>query len=726
MRIALGLAVTAIAFAIAGRRFYYLFRLVGVGRPDPARFRNIPASIWAELVEVGGQKKLFKRTVPGLAHAFTFWGFTILFLTIIEAYGDLFKKTFSIPGIGTSPILGCIEDVFAVAVLLALVVFAAIRLTNSPARRDRKSRFYGSHLDAAWVTLAMIAGVMITLLLYRGAQVDTGDFPYDHSWAPFASRAVSYLFNGMSHTTILNIETAMVVLNIAIITGFLVFLSYSKHLHIVMAPINVATSRRPRALGPLYYTPVMDMENIDEDTVFGAGQIEHLSWKQLLDTFTCTECGRCQDACPAWNTGKPLNPKLLIMGLRDRLFEDGPTLLEAGGHSGARQGEDGSDASGASEGGKQAAAVKLAERPTLVPATIDSDVLWSCLTCGACVEACPVDIEHVDTIVEMRRYEVLMESRFPSEAGLMLRNLENQGDPWGLGSAKRTEWTDALDFEVPVVDGTIPDDVEYLYWVGCAGALDERARKSTQATARLLHRAGVNFAILGPRESCTGDPARRLGNEYLYQEMGKANIETLNEVGAKKVVASCPHCFNSLSREYPDLGGNFEVIHHSQLLGHLVETGRLKPGSMDATVTYHDPCYLGRHNRIFDEPRSVLGAIDGVQQIEMKRCRERSFCCGAGGARMWMEETIGTRVNLERTDEALNTGADVVSTACPYCLIMLDDAVRARQREDDVKVLDLSQVVERSLGPVPAAVSAAPTADTPTADPAPGEPPSSS
>ncbi len=714
VRIIVGMAVFAAALAIAGRRFLYLFRLISTGRSDPARFRDVGSRIWAELVEVGGQKKLLKRPVPGLAHAFTFWGFTILFLTIIEAFGDLFDKTFAIPGIGTSPILGAIEDAFAVAVLVALIVFAIIRVVNAPARKERASRFYGSHLDAAWVTLAMIAGVMITLLGYRAAQVRTGDFPYDHSWGPFASRALSVLFNGASHGAALNAETVLVLLNVAIIMAFLVFVSYSKHLHIFMAPINVATSRRPRALGPLYYTPDMDMENISEDTVFGAGQIEQLSWKNLLDTFTCTECGRCQDACPAWNTGKPLSPKLLVMGLRDRLFEDGPLLTAAGKdkllHRSNGAATNGSDGNGAAPSEAVAAAeAKLAERPSLVGSTIEPDVLWSCLTCGACVEACPVDIEHVDTIVEMRRYEVLMESRFPSEAGLMLRNIENQGDPWGLGGAKRTEWTEALDFEVPVVTGTIPEDVEYLYWVGCAGALDERARKATQATARLLHRAGVKFAILGPRESCTGDPARRLGNEYLYQEMGRANIETLNEVGAKKVVASCPHCFNSLAREYPGLGGNFQVIHHSQLLGHLVTEGKLRPGTMDASVTYHDPCYLGRHNRVIDEPRAVLDAIDGVKQIEMGRCRERSFCCGAGGARMWMEETLGKRVNLERTDEALTTGADVVSTACPYCLIMLDDAVRARQREDDVRVLDLSQVVEASLGtappPEPAAAS---------------------
>jgi Fe-S oxidoreductase len=678
VRIAIGLAVTVLAIAIAGRRFFFLFRLVKSGTADKGRFRDAPARIWAELSEVAGQRKLLQKPVAGLAHFFTMWGFTILLFTIIEAYGDLFSKTFAIPGIGHSPVLGFIEDFFAVAVLLALLTFSTIRLVNSPKRKERASRFYGSHLDAAWITLAMISGVILTLLGYRAAQTRTGDFPYDHSWWTFASHGIGEAFTSVSRGTALNLETTFLLLNIAFITGFLVFLSYSKHLHIFLAPINVAASRRPVALGPLYSTPDMDMENVSEDTVFGAGHIEDLSWKHLLDTLTCTECGRCQDACPAWTTGKPLSPKLLIMGLRDNLFASAPRLLAGGGAE-------------ASDG------AAAAEVPTLVPGTIEPDVLWSCLTCGACVEACPVDIEHVDTIVDMRRYEVLMESKFPPEAGLMLRNIENQGDPWGLGQSKRTEWTEVLDFEVPVITGTIPDDIEYLYWVGCAGALDERARKATQATARLLHRAGVKFGILGPRESCTGDPARRLGNEYLYQEMGKANIVTLNEAGAKKVVASCPHCFNSLSREYPDLGGNFEVIHHSMLLSHLIETGRLTSGTLETKVTYHDPCYLGRHNRVFDEPRQVLDSITGVEQIEMRRCREKSFCCGAGGARMWMEEDIGKRVNLERTDEALTTGADVVSTACPYCLIMLDDAVRARSREDDVRVMDVAQVMWESL-----------------------------
>jgi Fe-S oxidoreductase/NADH:ubiquinone oxidoreductase subunit 6 (subunit J) len=679
------MAVTVIALAVAGRRFHWLSRLIRAGQPAPDRVRgDIFSKAEAEIAEVAGQRKLLKWTVPGTAHFFTMWGFTVLLLTIIEAYGDLFQKTFHIPGIGTWAWIGFLEDFFAVAVLVALVVFSIIRMKNAPARKERWSRFYGSHTRAAWMVLLMIAGVMVSLLVYRGAQVASKptQFPYD-DWA-FASHLVGNALRPLGSGVNGVLVTVFLLLNIALISGFLVFISYSKHLHIFVAPINVAFSRRPRALGALDKTPDMDMENVSEDTVFGVGLVEQFTWKQLLDFATCTECGRCQSACPAWNTDKPLSPKLLIMGLRDNMFSSSARLL---GKSGA-----------SAIGDAQATAVAGLAPETLVPFTIDPDVLWSCTTCGACVEECPVDIEHIDAIVDMRRYEVLMESRFPSEAGLMLRNIENQGDPWGLGQARRTEWTASLDFEIPVVSGTVPDDVEYLYWVGCAGALDERARKGVQATARMLHRAGVTFAILGPKESCTGDPARRLGNEYLYQEQGKLNVGTLQEAGAKKIVASCPHCFNSIKNEYPALGGNFKVIHHAELLDHLVATGKLVPGSgYRGTVTYHDPCYLGRHNRIFDEPRSVIDAIPGATKVEMKRCRERGFCCGAGGARMWLEESIGTRVNMNRTAEALGTGADVVSTACPYCMIMLDDAVRANAKEDEVRVLDLSQLVEESL-----------------------------
>jgi Fe-S oxidoreductase len=693
------MAATVIALAIAGRRLFYLFRVIRSGKPAPDRFADWGRRAEAELTEVGGQRKLLKWTVPGLAHAFTFWGFTILILTIIEAYGDLFDKTFAIPGIGHSAFIGFIEDFFACAVLVSLGVFTVLRIKQSPTRKDRKSRFYGSHTTAAWITLALIASVMVTLLLYRGVQTVTGDFPY--GWWAFASHAIGRAFAGLSPDTLSALETLFLVLNIVVIMGFLVFLVYSKHLHIVMAPFNVAFSRRPRALGALGSTPDMDPEKMTEDTVFGAGRIEHFTWKQMLDFATCTECGRCQDQCPAWGTDKPLSPKLVIMNLRDHMLEQGPQLL-ANARLAATAAAGTADGDGKPENGK---AAEPADTGPLVPDVIDPDVLWSCTTCGACVEQCPVDIEHIDAIVDMRRYEVLMESRFPTEAGLMLRNIENRGDPWGLGAAKRLEWTESLGFDVPVVEGEIPEDVEYLFWVGCAGALDERARKATQSIARLLHEASVNFAILGPRESCTGDPARRLGNEYLYQSQAQQNIETLKEAGVRKVVASCPHCFNSLSKEYPALGADFEVLHHSQLLARLIADGKLTPARFDAKVTYHDPCYLGRHNRVFDQPRSVLNAVPGIESVEMHRCRERGFCCGAGGARMWLEERIGKRVNLERTDEALGTGADVISTACPYCMIMLDDAVKERQRDEEVKVLDLAQILERSLAgaAVPAA-----------------------
>src|ERR671918_552632 len=680
MKLAIGAVLTFFAVALAGQRAERIVRLVAAGAPAPERFQGAWTRLWAEVVEVFGQRKLLKRPIPGLAHFFTFWGFVILLTTIAEAYGELFDDDFALPLVGHSPVLGLLQDLIAVAVLVSLAAFAIIRIRQSPARQERASRFYGSHTGQAWVILGMIALVIVTLLAYRGARAARGTFPYD-GWA-FASSAIGRLLDGLSPSTLRVLDEGVLLAHLAVVLSFLVLVMYSKHLHIFTAPFNVAFSRRPKALGPLA-TPRIDPEELTEEDVFGAGKVEDLHFKQLLDLVTCTECGRCQDQCPAWNTGKPLSPKLVITDLRDHMVEKAPFLLgeadaeHPDGHDPAVLGKD------------------------LVTDVVGSDVLWSCTTCGACVEQCPVDIEHVDTIMELRRYQVLMESRFPGEAGTMLRNVENSGDPWGLGAGQRLAWTEGLDFEVPVVGDRIPNDVEYLYWVGCAAALEDRARKTARAIAGLLHQAGVRFAVLGPRESCTGDPARRLGNEYLYQLQAQQNIETLNGVGARKVIASCPHCFNTLARAYPHLGGDYEVVHHAQLLCRLVDEGRLRPeGPVETTVTYHDPCYLGRHNDVYDAPRAVLDAVPGVRSVEMHRCRERGFCCGAGGARMWMEERIGERVTLERTDEAPATGADVVGTACPYCMVMLDDAIKARQAEgqgEGVKVLDVAQVLEESI-----------------------------
>ena len=680
MRLVLGLVISVTALAIAGKRILFLCGLIRSGKSAPDRGNDVLTRIIAELTEVLGQRKLLQKTVPGIAHFFTFWGFTILIATIIEAFGALFQAKFAIPLIGHDSWLGFLEDFFAVAVLISLLVFTVIRFQSSPVRKKKLSRFYGSHTAAAWAVLVGIALVIITLLIYRAAQVNTGDFPY--GGAAFASYFLAKLLKPLGVSINKDIETVFLLGNIAVVMAFLVFVTYSKHLHIFAAPFNIAFSRRPKALGALWTTPNMDPEQISEDTIFGVGKIEDFSWKQLLDLVTCTECGRCQEQCPAWNTQKPLSPKLLIMDLRDHLFESAERLLATP--------PDGKD-------------VPSDTTPTmLVPNVIDPDVLWSCTTCGACVEACPVDIEHVDAIIDMRRYQVLMASEFPTEASTMLRNIENRGDPWGLGSSHRLDWTQGLDFEVTIVSGEIADDIEYLFWVGCAGALDERARKVTQSIARLLNKSNVKFAVLGSRESCTGDPARRLGNEYVYQTQAMANIETLNNAKVKKVVASCPHCFNTLANEYPALGGNFEVIHHTQLLEELVASKALVPiRGQEMRVTYHDPCYLGRHNGVYDEPRSVLESVPGLSSVEMHRHKEKSFCCGAGGSRMWLEEKIGKRVNVERIDQALEMDPDAVSTACPYCMIMLDDAVKAKQADgeakDHVEVLDVAQILERSI-----------------------------
>src|SRR6201981_1545658 len=702
VRMTVGLVLTVVALAIAGRRLWWLWRLAKSGQPSPERVaavREHPGrDLETQAAEVIGQRKLLKWSVPGVAHALTFWGFIVLLLTIIEAYGALFSRTFAIPGIGHWAFIGFIEDLFAVAVLAAIITFTVIRVRNSPERRGRASRFLGSHTKAAWLVLGMIFLVIATLLLYRGAQINTGVFPYAHG--AFASQLVGHWLAPLGYGVNSVLEVVFLLGNLAVIMAFAVIVVYSKHLHIALAPVNVLFSRRPNALGarePMRSNgKVRDFEEADPDTdVFGIGKVEDLTWKGFLDLGTCTECGRCQSQCPAWATGKPLSPKQVILDLRDHAFAKAPYLLAT---------EEDRD--------KLPDAVKAeAERPLVGTAeeggVIDPEVIWSCTNCGACVNECPVDIEHIDHINGMRRHQVLVESAFPQQATTMLNNLERRGNPWGMAEDKRLDWITELDFEVPVLDGRIPDDVEYLYWVGCAGALEDRAKKATKAIAELLHVAGVKFAVLGPMEACTGDPARRLGNEFVFQMLAQQNVETLNEAGVaagtgKKVIASCPHCFNTISREYPQLGGNYEVIHPTQLLAPPGDAGKLTPVSaVEEKITYHDPCFLGRHNKVFTPPRQLIDAVPGTTAEEMHRCKNRGFCCGAGGARMWLEERTGKRINEERIDEALALNPDTISTACPYCLVMLGDAVNAKkaagQARPELAAIDVAQLLVRSV-----------------------------
>jgi Fe-S oxidoreductase len=698
VRIVIGLALTVVAFALAGQRLWWLARVGRAGQPAPERLQAVRShpgrDAETEATEVLGQRKLLKWTVPGIAHAFTFWGFLVLTLTIFEAYTNLFDKKF--PGIDHWTFIAFIEDLFAVLVLAGIITFAVIRLRNNPHREGRDSRFSGSHTGAAWLVLLGIFLVVATLLIYRGAQINTGDFPYPHG--AFASQLVGHWLAPLGTGVNSVLETVFILAQLAVILGFLVFVTYSKHLHIITAPLNVLFSRRPnglRGLEPMRSNgKVLDFEEADPDTdVFGLGKIEDLSWKGLLDMATCTECGRCQSQCPAWITGKPLSPKMVILDLRDHALAKAPWLLA--GSDEARE---------ALPEPVKAEAARPLVGTEADHGVIDPDVIWSCTNCGACVNECPVDIEHIDHIDGMRRHQVLIESAFPVEAAGMLKNLENKGDPWGMGEARRAEWMEGLDFEVPVAGGPLGDDVEYLFWVGCAGALEDRARKTTRAIATLLHTAGVNFAVLGPAETCTGDPARRIGNEFVYQMLAQQNIETLNEAKPRTIVASCPHCFNTIANEYPQLGGNYQVIHHTQLLSRLVAEGKLTPVStIEEKITYHDPCFLGRHNKVYSPPREIMEQVPGVQAQEMHRCKERGFCCGAGGARMWMEERIGKRINTERIDEALTTSPDTISTGCPYCLVMLGDAVAAKkasgEAKDTLEVVDVAQLLARSVTP---------------------------
>ena len=599
-----------------------------------------------------GQRKLLQRLVPGLMHAAIFWGFLILLPTIAEAAIAIVDAEWNLPLIGDTTWFAWIVDVFALGVLAGVTTAVVIRKVQRP------DRFEGSHLGEADRILLWITAIVVSLLLWQATRIALGLTDVEGPVSGWLAAAA----DGASTRMLEVAERIFVWLHLGLVLGFLVYLPGSKHLHIVTAAPNVWLRKAgpSGALAPLR----IDLEAPEEDLRFGAGVATDLSRSQTLDLFTCTECGRCQDVCPAWATGKPLSPKLLIMGLRDHV------------------------AAGATE---RAASGEVELQP-LVPNAVTDEVVWDCVTCGACVRECPVDIEHVDTIVDLRRHLVMAESSFPTEAGALLRGVEGAGEnPWGQPASARMEWASGLDVHVLSPGDPAP---EVLFWVGCAGAFDERAREATRSTVRLLQAADIDVAVLGQRESCTGDPARRMGHEFLFQTLAERNVSTLNEAGVTKIVASCAHCFNTLANEYPDYGGTYEVVHHSELLAQLVREGRLHPSRESVAVTYHDACYLGRHNGNYDAPRDVLGAVSGSIE-EMPRNRERSFCCGAGGARFWMEEGGDARINETRFAEAAETGADVVATACPYCLVMLDDASNAAA-DGGPQVADVATLLARS------------------------------
>ncbi len=672
---AISYGITLLALGLITVRAKQLIGIYKKGAADPTRGNDKGTRLRMALREIFGHTKMFNFTVVGFAHWFVMVGFVVLFGTLITAYGQLINPRFALPLIGHLWIYEYITELIAWATGIGIVTLIGIRQVTR--LRNKRSRFYGSGMVKAYYVEFTILLIVFCVIALRGLEGALSD---ETSWNRHfvTTWFVAKIFKSWTLTQLTSaIQLVAAIKIIGSMTWFIVIasnLTMGVAWHRFLAPFNIFFRRNAdgkSSLGPLpemlSHGEVVNFEDPKDDDVFGLGTRADITWKGLLDMTSCTECGRCQSQCPAWHTEKPLSPKLLIMAMRDHAF------------------------------------AKTVETEAMVGenAAITSDILWSCTSCGACVNECPVDIEHIDHIVNMRRYQVMVESDFPSELGGTFRNLEQSGNPWGANKNDREAWIAECDFPIRVVEGVLPDEVEYLFWVGCAGAYDERARKTTKAVAELLYMAGVEFAVLGKKETCTGDPARRAGNEFLYQIMAGENIETFKEVfadrpkGKKKVVVTCPHCFTTIGRDYAQSGFELEMVHHTQLLNQLIREKKLLPVKMSHTaMTYHDPCYLGRHNEIYQPPREILEAT-GANLTEMPRNKERSFCCGAGGGRMWMEEKLGTRINLNRVDEAIGTGASELAVACPFCRVMTTDGMSSR--ESSMEVLDVAQVLLRSV-----------------------------
>ena len=673
--------ITVVALTLLAIRVRQLIGIYKKGAADPTRSGNRGARLKNTLKETLGHTKMLNFTATGIAHWFVMIGFGALFGTLVQAYFLIVNQRWALPVIGHLWPYEYFVELITWLTGISIVALILIRQFTRFFHKGRTSRFLGSGNWKAYYVEATILAIVFCVIALRGlegalSEKTTRNRHYITTW--WIAEMFKELSLGQITTSIQVIAAVKIFVSmlwfVVIATNFTMGIAW----HRFLAPFNIFFKRNADGKNSLGALPEMlshgkpvNFEDPAEDDVFGLGNRGDISWKGLLDMTSCTECGRCQSQCPAWHTDKPLSPKLLIMAMRDHAMS------------------------------------KVVENEVLVGenAPISLDVLWSCTTCGACVNECPVDIEHVDHIVNMRRFQVLVESEFPTELGGTFRNLEKAGNPWGANRNDRESWIAECDFPIKVVEGVLPDDVEYLFWVGCAGAYEERAKKTTKAVAELLHMAGVNFAVLGKRETCTGYPARRSGNEFLYQVLSRENIETFNEVfanrdvskGNKKIVVTCPHCFTTIGRDYAQSGFELTMVHHTQLLNQLVREKKLIPVNKATTsLTYHDPCYLGRHNEIYQPPRELLNAT-GVKVTEMPRNQERSFCCGAGGGRMWMEEKIGERINLSRVDEAIATGVDEVAVACPFCRVMVTDGMTAR--ESDVEVLDVAQALLRAVKP---------------------------
>ncbi len=651
------------------------------------------------LRETLGHTRMLKWTWVGAAHWFVFVGFFALFPILATAYLETLNPEWTLPWVGHWEPWLLLSELIAVVTGLGILALFGVRIASQPrfhrvppqgrasedGQRSSSSRFEHSRQWQAFYIEATIFAIVACFFIIRSSEFAVGGI--DAAWASPVSAGLANLFEGASESAMLTTITVTAGVKILVSWTFFLMLALIPSMgigwHRVTAFFNIYFKRFADGKASMGSAKPMlingepaDFETADPETEpFGVDTITDFTWKGLLDFSTCTECGRCQSQCPAWNTGKPLSPKKLVTDLRDHLYEQAPYLKAAGAKP------EGSD------DGSQI------EPISIIGDVIDPDVLWSCTTCGACVEQCPVDIEHVDHIIDLRRHQTMIESDFPTEAQTMLRNLENKGNPWGENPAARLKWAEPLDFEVPIAEPG--GDFEYLYWVGCAGAYDPKAQKTSRAVATLLHDAGVKFAVLGEAETCTGDPARRIGHEFMYQMLAEQNVESLNGAGAVKIIATCPHCLNTIGNEYGEVGGSYEVVHHTELLADLVASGKIEPVEQrEGTLTYHDPCYLGRHNRIFEPPRELLESFSEV--TEMPRTKERSFCCGAGGARMWLEEPLGKRVNRDRADEAVDTGAETVAVGCPFCSTMLRDGVADAGKEDDVEVVDIAQLLAQS------------------------------